>query len=149
MTFFEDVKVGTRYLVGTYTVSREEAIEFANKWEPQPYHVDEARALASPYGGLTLSSLHLFAICTRLFLLQEHTLAVLGMIGKDEVRFPHAARPGEELAYHTKYVAKRLSRTRPDRGIVTLRDTLSNPTGGVVLSQKVTLLVSRRSQGPL
>jgi acyl dehydratase len=142
--YFEDVEVGTRELVGTYTASREEAVDFARTWEPQPYHTDEAAALRSPYAGLTLSSLYLFAICTRLFLRWEPRLAVLGMLGKDEIRLPAPARPGEELAYHTEWLAKRPSTTRPDRGIVTLGDTLSDPRGGVVLSQKVTLMVARR-----
>ena len=105
MTYFEDVEVGARQLVGTYTASREEAIEFARTWEPQPYHVDEAAALRSPYAGLTLASVHLFAICTRLFLQWERKLAVLGMIGKDEIRLPAPARPGEELIYHTECLA--------------------------------------------
>ena len=142
--YFEDLKIGERSLVGTYVVSKEEAVEFARKWEPQPYHVDEGAAETSRYGGLTVCSLYLFAVCTRLFFQCEDQIAVTAMLGKDEVRLPKPARPGDSLAYYTECVAKRASRTRPDSGIITLLDTLSNLSGETVLTQKVTLLVSRR-----
>lgn len=129
MIYFEDLQVGNRRLLGTYLVSKEEAIEFASRWEPQPYHVDERAAEASLYGGLTLCSLHLFAICTRLFLQQDDPMAVMAMLGKDEVRLPRPARPGEELRYHTECIEKRPSRSRAGSGIVGLRDTLSNASG--------------------
>jgi acyl dehydratase len=126
-------------------IPKEEAIEFARAWEPQPHHVDEAAAETSPYGGLTVCSLYLFAICTRLFFQYEERIAVTAMLGKDEVRLPKAARPGDALTYVTECVAKRPSRSRPDRGIVTLLDTLQDSAGETVLTQKVTLLVSRRA----
>jgi acyl dehydratase len=144
MIYFDDLQVSNRRLVGTYVVSKDEAIEFASRWEPQPYHVDARAAEASPYGGLTICSLHLFAICTRLFLQQDDPVAVTGMLGKDEVRFPRAARPGEELRYYTECIEKRLSRSRAGAGIVSLRDTLSNASGETVLTQKVTLMVATR-----
>src|SRR5215831_6622436 len=125
MLYLDDLQVGRAWLVGTYVVSKEEAVEFAARWEPQPYHVDERAAEASQYGGLTVCSLHLFAICTRLFLQQEHPVAVTAMLGKDEVRFPRAARPGEALRYDTECVEKRVSRSRPESGIVALRDVLA------------------------
>jgi acyl dehydratase len=140
---FDDLAVGSRFLVGRCTPSREEAIELARRFEPQPHHVDEEAALRSPFGGLTLCSLHLFAIWTRLFFDMEDPLAVLAMMGKDELRLPAPARPGEELAYWTACIEKRASRTKPDRGIVVLHDSLENPRGDAVLTQKVTLLVRR------
>ena len=145
MLYFDDVQVGRRWLVGTYVVSTAEAIEFASRWEPQPYHIDEQAAAASLYGGLTVCSLHLFAICTRLFLLIPEPLAVTGMLGKDEVRFPRPARPEEVLHYATECIDKRPSRSRPSSGIVTLRDTLSTAAGDPVLTQRVTLMVAMRA----
>ena len=61
MRYYDDLNVGSGWLVGTYVASRAEAIELATRWEPQPYHVDERAAAESVYGGLTLCSLHLFA----------------------------------------------------------------------------------------
>ena len=66
------------------------------------------------------------------------------MLGKDAVRFPNPARPGDALHYTTACTDKRESRSKLDRGIVTLADELRNPRGEIVLSQQVTLLVSRR-----
>lgn len=66
------------------------------------------------------------------------------MLGKDEVRFPRPARPGEELRYYTECIEKRLSRSRADRGIVTLGETLTNAAGEAVLTQRVALMVARR-----
>src|SRR5262245_58335300 len=102
MIYFDDLQVGRRWLVGTYVVAKADAIEFATRWEPQPYHIDERAAAASVYGGLTLCSLHLFAICTRLFFQQENAIAVTGMLGKDEIRLPNPARPDEEIRYETE-----------------------------------------------
>ncbi len=65
--YYDDLPVGYESLVGEYSLGADEVIEFARRWDPQPFHVDEAAARDSIYGGLTASSLHLFAICTRLF----------------------------------------------------------------------------------
>ena len=65
------------------------------------------------------------------------------MLGKDEMRFPNPVRPGDRLTYHTECVEKRVSRSRPDRGIVRVRDRLVNQRGEAVLEQQVTLLVPR------
>lgn len=143
MRRFDDLVVGERLLVGRCTPSRAEAIELARRFEPQPHHVDEEAARGSIYGGLTLCSLHLFAICTRLFFDMRDPIATLAMLGKDEVRLPAPARPDEELVYWTTCVDKRPSRSKPDRGVVVLEDALENPRGEAVLTQKVTLLVAR------
>ena len=145
MRHFDDLVVGEKLLVGRCTPSRVEAIELARRFEPQPHHVDQAAAQRSIYGGLTLCSLHLFAICTRLFFDMERPIATLAMLGKDELRLPAAARPDEELTYWTTCIDQRVSQSKPDRGIVVLHDTLENPRGEVVLTQKVTLLVARVS----
>ena len=141
--FFDDIELGYRSVVGRWRPSSDEIIEFASKWDPQPFHTDPVAAKESIFGGLTASSLHLFAICTRLFFDWPDRIAVVAMLGKDEIRFPNPARPDEDLVYHTECVEKRESRSKPDRGIVTLLDTIANPDGEVVLSQKVTLLVPR------
>jgi acyl dehydratase len=144
VTYFDDIEIGRRHLVGTYVVTKADAIAFALRWEPQPYHVDEQSAASSLYGGLTLCSLQLFAICTRLFFDWPERLAVMAMLGKDQVRFPHPARPDDQLSYFTTCSEKRLSRTQPTRGIVTLLDELCTASGEIALTQQVTLLVARR-----
>ena len=64
MLYFDDISLEYSSLVGTYEITREEIVEVATRWDPQPFHVDEQAADRSVFGGLTASSLHLFAIMT-------------------------------------------------------------------------------------
>lgn len=146
-TYFEDLGAGYRSVVGHWTLERDEVIAFATRWDPQPFHTDPAAAEASLYGGLTASSLHLFAICTRLFFDHEDRIAVLAMLGKDAVRFPQPARVGDRLTYTTECIEARASQSRPDRGVIRLRDAVANQDDVLVLTQEVTLLVARRPGG--
>ena len=130
-------------MVGTFSLTDTAVIEFAQSWDPQPYHVDPAAAAKSVFGGLVASSAHLFAICTRLFFDHEDRIQTVAMLGKDKLRLPNPARVGTTLTYETRCVGKRASGSRPDVGIVTLADTVTDDTGAVVLSQEVTLLVAR------
>ena len=141
---FDDLVVGYSATVGSCAVPLAEAMEFASRWEPQPHHIDPEAAKNSFYGGITLCSLQLFAICTRLFFDWEDQPAVLAMLGKDEIRLPKPARPDELIEYRTECISQRESRSKPDRGVVTLFDTLTDTSGDAVLTQKVTLMVPRR-----
>jgi len=144
-TYFEDLDVGYTSRIGTWRLDPDEVVSFARHWDPQPFHIDEAAAKESIYGGLTASSLHLFAICTRLFFDHEDGIVVLAMLGKDAVRFPNPARAGETVAYETECIEKRPSRSKPDRGVIKLRDTLRDTNGDVVRTQEVSLLVAGRT----
>jgi acyl dehydratase len=142
--YLEDLTPGLQIPVGRYRLERAEMIELARRWDPQPFHIDEDVARRSIFQALTASSLHLFAICTRLFFDLADPIAVLAMLGKDAVRFPNAARAGDDLVYRTECAEARPSRSQEDRGIVVLSDTLARASGEVVLTQRVSLLVARR-----
>lgn len=144
MLYFDDIEVGYRSKVGTYTLTESEVVEFASTWDPQPFHIDKGAASASIFGGLTASSLHLFAICTRLFFDHEDRIQILAMLGKEAIRIPNPARPGDVLTYTTECIQKKPSSSRTDRGVITLKDTLVNQHGQAVLTQEVALLVVRR-----
>jgi len=146
MITFDDLKVGTRLSVGSWAVNREEAIALARRWEPQPHHLDEAAGAA--FGGLTVCSLYLFGVCTRLFFDHDPPFAVLAMLGKEGLRLPKPARSGDVLVYRTEVVEQRRSKSRPDRGIVVLRDELAREGGEVVLAQDVSLLMQGRDSKP-
>ncbi len=145
MRYFDDIEVQVPELIGHYDLRAEEMIEFARRWDPQPFHTDPEAAAKSMFGGLTASSLHLFAICTRLFFDQPRPMAILAMLGKDQVRFPAPGRPGDRLSYRTQCIDKRLSRSKPDRGIIVLADELQNASGTSLMTQHVTLLLATRS----
>ena len=133
-------------MVGTFSLTDTAVIEFAQSWDPQPYHVDPAAAAKSVFGGLVASSAHLFAICTRLFADHRDGIQVIAMLGKDKLRLPNPARAGTVLTYETRCIGKRQSGSRPDAGIITLADTVTDDRGAVVLTQEVTLLVARRAR---
>ena len=72
--YFDDYVVGAEHAAGSYDVTAQEIIEFARKWDPQPWHIDEAVAKASPFGGLTACSAHIFSIfCIRSYILESST----------------------------------------------------------------------------
>ena len=82
MLYFDDLPVGYRSTVGTWLLERDEIVEFAKRWDPQPFHIDEERAADSVFGGLVASSLHLFAICTRLFFDHADRIQIMAMLGQ-------------------------------------------------------------------
>lgn len=145
--FFDDIESGYKSEVGTWTLTAEEIIEFARSWDPQPFHIDPERAAHSVFGGLVASSLHLFAICTRLFFDHADKIQILAMLGKDQIRIHNPARPGDVLTYHTECIERRPSSSRADRGIIVLSDRLQNQQGDLILTQNVSLMVARRSDG--
>ena len=143
MRFYDDIPDDYRSVVGTWALTEASLIAFARAWDPQPFHTDPVAAGQSVFRGLVASSAHLFAICTRLFYDHEDRIQTVAMLGKDKLRLPNPARVGTTLTYETRCVGKRASGSRPDVGIVTLADTVTDDTGAVVLSQEVTLLVAR------
>ena len=143
MRSFDDIPDDYHAVVGTWTLSDRSIIDFAKAWDPQPFHTDPDAAAKSVFGGLVASSAHLFAICTRLFFEHEDPIRVVAMLGKDKLRLPNPARAGTTLTYETRCVGKRPSGSRPDVGILTLADTVTDDGGTVVLTQEVTLLVAR------
>ncbi|MCY3818515.1 MAG: MaoC/PaaZ C-terminal domain-containing protein [Gammaproteobacteria bacterium] len=144
MRYYEDIPLDCRSVVGTYHLSEADIIEFAQAWDPQPFHIDPKSARASVFGGLVASSAHLFAICTRLFFDHPDPIRVVAMLGKDRLRLPNPARAGTTLAYETRCIEKRDSSSRTDVGIVRLADTVTDDAGTVVLTQEVSLMVARR-----
>ena len=144
MLYFDDIKIGQHLQFGSYELDKDEIISFARQWDPQPFHIDEIAAKHSVFGGITASSLHIFAICTKLFALSETKLAILAMLGKDEVRLHNPARPDDVLTYQAECIDKRESPSKPDRGIIQLKDLVTTNSGLVVLTQNVTLLLARK-----
>ena len=145
MLYFDDIPVGYVSDIGEYRVTREEIIEIAQRWDPQPFHIDEAAARKSVFGGLVASSVHLFAICTRLFFDHKDRIQVVAMLSKDRIQLPNPVRPGDLLRYRTECIERRPSRSNPERGVIVLSDTVSNQDGEPVLTQQVTLMIAARA----
>jgi|TARA_B100000315_G_C14579027_1_gene589470 acyl dehydratase len=142
--FFDQILVGYRSTVGAWQLSAEEVTDFARTWDPHPFHVDGEAARESVFGELVASSLHLFAICTRLFFDHEDQIQVMAMLGKDKIRLHQPARATDRLIYTTECIEQRPSQTKTDRGVIVLSDQLGRDSGEPVMTQEVTLLVARQ-----
>jgi acyl dehydratase len=117
--YFEDYPVGTTGEYGAVPVSQEDIIEFAQKYDPQKFHLDPAAAASSSFGGLVASGWHTSAIMMRL--LADNFLpkgSSLGSPGLDELRWLRPVRPGDELSIRATVTAARRSKSKPDRGVV-------------------------------
>ncbi len=145
MHFLEDLPVGYSSEIGRWQLTTEEVVTFAKAWDPQPFHIDEAAATESVFGGLVASSLHIFAICTRLFFDHEDRIQTMAMLGKDKIRLSQPARATDLLIYHTECISNKASESKTDRGIIVLADTVMREDGETVMTQQVTLMVSTGS----
>lgn len=144
--YFEDYHVGAVYEYGSIIVSEAEILDFAERYDPQPFHVDRDLALVGPFGGLIASGFHTSALFMRLF--ADHYLsrvASLGSPGIDELRWTIPVRPGDELWLRTSIVDARVSRSKPDRGIVrTTAEMLNQNDDDVVMHLSLMNLLARR-----
>ena len=142
--FFEDVPPGYNAEVGRWQLTPEQVVSFATQWDPLPFHIDKVAAEASVFNELIASSLHIFAICTRLFFDHEDQIQTMAMLGKVKIRFNHPARATDLLIYNTTCIDHRASASKPDRGVVTLKDVVTREDGAVVMTQEVTLMLKTR-----
>ncbi len=144
MTYFEDFVLSQKTTGGEYTVSKEEVIEFAKKWDPQPYHIDEAKAKGTIHGGVIASATHTLAISFLLRHQIESDIADIAGLELDEMVFPNPVRPGDRLSVAIEYVERRESRKKPDRGIVTRVIDVRNQKGETVCKYKDVFLALKR-----
>jgi acyl dehydratase len=143
--YFEDFRPGDEFRSVERTLSEREIVDFARSYDPQPFHVDPNTAKVTVFGGLIASGPQTIALTFRLFL-ETGTLAAcsLGSPGLDEVRWRQPVRPGDTLRVVTRVVARRASKSKPDRGLVTLAYTTLNQRGETVLTMRCVQLVKRR-----
>ena len=144
MHYFEDVVIGQEIEIGRHTPTRDEIVEFARQWDPQPFHMDEDAARNSVMGGLCASSCHTYAISALIHSRRPTRLKTAAMLGM-EVRFPHPVRPDEELTLIELPLEKRVSKSRPEVGVVRSRTRLQSEVGADVMWMETSFLVERRS----
>jgi len=144
--YYEDIEIGKKHNFGEYEVTKDEVIEFASKWDPQPFHIDEKAAETSIYGGLIASGIHIMAIRTLLLNNRPDRFVILGVMGMDEVRFLHPARVGDRLSVTQEFMEKRESKSKPDRGIVHTRITVTNQNGTPILRHTNVFLIAKRKK---
>lgn len=135
MNYFEDIEVGTRQSFGRYEVTREEVTDFAAKYDPQPFHLDDDAAAATHFGRLSASGWHTCAMTMRMLVenMRDVKQAGLGSPGVDELKWKRPVYPGDTLRCETEVIAKRRSRKRPDMGLFKSRIQVFNQDDVVVL----------------
>jgi len=135
--YFEDFEEGRTIDVGSRTVTEEEIIEFASKYDPQPFHVDKAAAEKSIYGGIIASGWHTCGMIMRLMVdgfLKD--AASLGSPGVDEIRWIKPVRGGDTLHVTTTALETRPSSSKPDRGVIVTMWQAKNQHGELVATIK-------------
>jgi acyl dehydratase len=116
--YFEDIEIGSRQRFGSYAVTREEVIAYAEKFDPQPFHLSDAAAAQTHFGRLSASGWHTCAMVMSMVVanLKANQQAGLGSPGIDELRWLKPVYPGDTLRCETEVIDKRVSQSRPEMG---------------------------------
>jgi acyl dehydratase len=144
--YLDDLYVGQRFTSGTHVMEAARIKEFAAEFDPQPFHLDEAAGEASVFKGLVASGWHTAAVAMRLLATGGLPLAggTIGMGG--EIAWPKPTRPGDTLRVESEVLEIQPSRSKPDRGIVTVLHTAFNQNGEPVYLLKSKLWVPSRTR---
>jgi acyl dehydratase len=147
MRFYEDMAVGETDEFGARTVSKEEILEFAEQFDPQPIHVDEAAAAESMFGGIIASGWHTASLTMRLLVDNLiNDMASMGARGVDDLRWQLPVYPGDTLSVRTEVTEKRVSDSDPNRGYVNSEVETLNQNDRVVMSLTSLAMVERRAE---
>ena len=146
MQFYEDLAVGQKQAFGRYEVTREEVIEFASKYDPQPFHLDDEAAAATHFGRLSASGWHTCAMTMAMLVenLRANRQAGLGSPGIDQLRWKKPVFPGDTLRCESVVIEKRRSGSRPEMGIFKSSLTVFNQNDEPVLEMVSNGLISTR-----
>ncbi len=159
MNFFEDLEIGRRREIGSFTFTAEAIKKFAAQFDPQRFHLDEEAGRNSLFGGLAASGWHVGSVCMKLLVvngqrqIQEavargEKVAVWGPSpGFRDLRWLKPVLAGDTLTYATEVASKRTSEKRPEWGIVEARNTGTNQRGELAFSLLATAFVPRRDAG--
>ena len=136
MQYFEDIEVGRKARFGHYEVTREEVVAFAERYDPQPFHLSDEAAAETHFGRLSASGWHTCAMTMAMVVenLKAHGQAGLGSPGIDELRWLKPVYPGDTLTCETEVIDKRASRSRPEMGSYRSRMTVLNQHGEPVMT---------------
>ena len=142
--YLEDLDVGQRFTSGSHAMTAEAIKAFASQFDPQPFHLDDVAAEASFFHGLAASGWHTAAVTMRLLVESGMPLAG-GLIGAGgELTWPRATRPGDVLHVECEVLAVTPSKSKPERGFVTVRCRTMNQNGEVVQDMTSRMLAWRR-----
>jgi acyl dehydratase len=142
--YLDDLRVGQRFTTGAHTIDEQDMLDFARRFDPQPFHLDDEAARSTLFGGLAASGWHTAGITMWLQVTSGPPIAG-GLIGAGaHIDWPRPTRAGETLRVESEILEVRPSRSRPDRGMVTMRSTTLNQDDEVAQTLTVTMVVPRR-----
>lgn len=148
MRYWEDIAVGDRASFGRYDVTRDEVIDFARRYDPQPFHISDEGAAKTHFGRLAASGWHTTAMTMAMnvahFQGEAEESASLGAAGVDELRWLKPVHPGDVLRCETEVVETRASNSRREMGSVRSRMTVFNQDDAAVMSFVAIALYRRR-----
>lgn len=136
LTYFEDLVIGSKASFGRYEVTRDEVLEFAAKYDPQPFHLSDEAAAKTHFGRISASGWHTCAMTMRMLVdnLTERKQAGLGSPGQDELRWHRPVYPGDVLRIETELLEKTRSRSRPEMGSLRSAIRVYNQDDQLVMS---------------
>src|ERR1051325_1083487 len=145
--YFEDYVPGSVHDLGTASISEAEIVDFARRYDPQPFHIDADAARHTQFGGLIASGWQTAGLMMRLAV--DHylsTVASPASPGVDEVRWTQPVRPGDTLSVRATVLEARPSASKPDRGLVRTFFEVLNQRGGIVMTVKGINVLKRRAR---
>lgn len=146
MRYYEDLIVGQTRRFGSRLVDRDEVIDFATKYDPQPFHLSDEAAAQTHFGRLSASGWHTGAMAMRLLVDEQDAAGHqgLGSPGIDELRWVRPVYPGDTLSVETEVLDKRRSQSRPEMGLFTSTTRVFNQHGEVVMTMTAKAMVRTR-----
>lgn len=150
MQYFEDLVVGSKASFGRYEVTREEVIDYASKYDPQPFHLDDDAAAKTHFGRISASGWHTCAMTMAMLVqnLKDHKQAGLGSPGLDELRWLKPVYPGDVLRVESELLEKTRSRSRPEMGSFKSIIAVFNQDGVKVMTFRSIGLIAVREAEP-
>ena len=147
MEYFEDVSVGDTARFGSYSVDRAEVIAFAEKFDPQPFHLSDEGAANTPFKRLAASGWHTCAMTMAMVVAhgKERRQALLGSPGIDTLRWLKPVYPGDTLRCETEVIEVRRSESRPEMGVTKVSTTVFNQADVAVMTFIANMMMQARS----
>jgi len=157
MRFFEDIEIGQRREVGSFTFTADAIKKFAGQFDPQRFHLDEEEGRKSLFGGLAASGWHVGSVCMKLLVADGQRLAREALArgeplaawgpspGFRDLRWVKPVLAGDTISFASEVESRRVSEKRPEWGILQVRNTGTNQRGELVFSILATAFVQRRN----
>ncbi len=144
--YFEDLRIGMIWDIGEAVYELDEMIDFARRYDPEPFHIDEQWSRTGPFGEIIASGLLTLAKCRYLDQLASAKFGLRNGVAAElkSIKFPNPARAGDIISFHKECTDKRESRSKRDRGIVTFKTTGHNQDRLLMLETTALLVYERR-----